>query len=523
MSIHRFSHRQGIQFTRRDLLRQMGAAGLVLSAEGPRALGATILSNAAEAPATPCLFYRPANAWVGDTIPFCKDGVYHIFYLHDWRDEKNHGPGTSWYQVSTKDFIHFQDHGEMLPRGTAQDQDLSVATGSVLEARGQYHAFYTGYSRVRKAQGQPEQSICHAISDDLVHWKKLPDRTFYADTKFYEKDDWRDPFVFWNEQASEYWLLCAARLKAGPFRRRGCTALCTSKDLITWNVKEPVYAPNLYETHECPDLFRMGDWWYLIFSEFSDASITRYRMGRSINGPWITPEDDAFDGRDFYAAKTAGDGVHRFLFGWNPTRNENKDYAFWNWGGNLGVHQLIQRREGTLGVTMPETLHNLFRTAVPQQDSVRVGRVHEQVGAFRLDARESFAPVGFGDLPPRCRIEATIIFRPSTRRCGLMLHSDLELSSAYSFRIDPERARIVLESYPRPDANSPYMMGLERPLHVKANTPIKLNLLIDGDICTAYLDGFLALSTRMDNPRGGRWGPFVEDGDATFSALQLLI
>ena len=42
--------------------------------------------------------------------------------------------------------------------------------------------------------------------------------------------DWRDPFPFWNEEAGEYWMLLAAREKAGPDNRRGCIALMTSPD-----------------------------------------------------------------------------------------------------------------------------------------------------------------------------------------------------------------------------------------------------------------------------------------------------
>lgn len=54
-------------------------------------------------------------------------------------------------------------------------------------------------------------------------------------------------------------MLLAARLKEGPAGRRGCVALCASKDLTGWEVRDPFWAPYLYTTHECPDLFRMGN------------------------------------------------------------------------------------------------------------------------------------------------------------------------------------------------------------------------------------------------------------------------
>lgn len=45
--------------------------------------------------------------------------------------------------------------------------------------------------------------------------------------------------------------------------------------------------------HEMPDLFKMGDWWYLITTEYSHASTQVYRMAKSLKGPWIAPDDDA--------------------------------------------------------------------------------------------------------------------------------------------------------------------------------------------------------------------------------------
>ncbi len=104
-------------------------------------------------------FYRPAGAWAADFIPFYKDGTFHLFYLLDWRDRHKHGEGTPWYQISTRDFVHFTEHGEMLARGTAEEQDLYVFTGSVIEGEGRFHIFYTGHNSYFRRQGKPEQGI----------------------------------------------------------------------------------------------------------------------------------------------------------------------------------------------------------------------------------------------------------------------------------------------------------------------------------------------------------------------------
>ena len=112
-----------------------------------------------------------------------------------------------------------------------KDQDLYVGTGSVIKANGQFHIFYTGINPYLGKQGKPEQAIMHAVSDDMVTWKKLPEHTFFAPADMYEPHDWRDAFVFWNEETKEYNMLMAARSKKGIPRRRGLTALCASK---TW-------------------------------------------------------------------------------------------------------------------------------------------------------------------------------------------------------------------------------------------------------------------------------------------------
>ena len=70
---------------------------------------------------------------------------------------------------------------------------------------------------------------------------------------------------------------------------------------------------------------------------------------------------DTFDTRAFYAAKTGSDGVHRYVYGWNPTREVNehnfdppgypgKDCNTWDWGGSLVVHELWQDENGDLFV-----------------------------------------------------------------------------------------------------------------------------------------------------------------------------
>lgn len=484
-------------------------------------------SQAAEAQATGAppereFFYRPVGAWAADFIPFYDDGRFHLFYLHDWRDIAGHGEGTPWYQISTSDFVHFTEHGQMLARGTKDEQDLYVFTGSVIKGEGRYHIFFVGHNPYFAKQGKPVEGIMHAVSDDLLNWKKLPGEVIFAPPASFERDDWRDPLVFWNEDAKEYWMLTAARLKSGPHRRRGCTALCASKDLSQWEVRAPFWTPGLYYTHECPDLFKMGNWWYLLYSEFTERLQTHYRMSRSLQGPWRGPDNDTFDGRAFYAAKTASDGDRRFLFGWVPTRDERKDFRNWNWGGNLMVHELVQEPDGTLSVKVPASVDQAIHQQVAHRFQPGLGACTISPDVVELAAPGSFGCSAAGAMPSRCKIEATVDFSENTRGCGLMLRASDDFNLAYYVRLEPARRRLVLDSWERP-GDVPFWVELERPIKLEPHRPVDLKVFVDGSVCVVYAGNQVAMSTRLYNLKQGNWGVFVNEGSARFTNVRISV
>jgi beta-fructofuranosidase len=494
-------------------------------------------------------FYRPQHGWTGDCMPFYKDGKFRIFFEPSWRDaahcpagEPLYWPG-SWYQISTEDFVHFTEHGKSLAVGSRDEQDLGCFSGSVIEADGQYHIFYAGNNRYFPKQGKPANGVMHAVSRDLLNWTKIPNDVLYASPAIYDANDWRDPFVFWNEEAREYWMLVAAQLKSGPPRRRGCTALCTSPDLKNWEVREPFWAPGLYIDHECPDLFRMGDWWYLVFSEYSEQHRTHYRMSHTLKGPWLVPNNDSFDARAFYAAKTASDGQRRYAFGWNPTRYDKVDYLRWNldadfmpckpypselmigpsgwdWGGNLVVHELFQESDGSLSARVPAAVNAAFSNDLPCQFQSGGGLVEVLEKSVQIHAPDEFACSVAGIMPLRCKIETTIVFEGNTHGCGLMLRVSDDLDSAYYVRLEPLRNRLVFDTWPR-SGDTPFEVGLERPLLLSPGTQVAVKVFVDDSVCVVYADNKVAMNARLYDLKHGSWGVFVKEGSARFQNLRI--
>ena len=206
------------------------------------------------------LFFKPDHAWVGDLIPYYENGTYYAYYLHDPRITPGEfAEQTTWHLATTEDCRKFRYQGEAIARGGDDRPNKNIYTGSVIKkGENEYYAFYTAYNADIRIHGKSVQSVMRASSQDLIHWETDEDFLFVADDCMYEAFDWRDPFVFKNEEEGNYWMLLAARKKGGGAHRGGCTALCKSRDLVNWTCEEPFYAPEMYVTMECPEVFRPG-------------------------------------------------------------------------------------------------------------------------------------------------------------------------------------------------------------------------------------------------------------------------
>ena len=468
------------------------------------------------------IFYRPRGASVGDVIPYFADGEFKLFYLHIWRVPPAQQGVRGWYLLGTNDFVHYREEGPChIPGGT----------GSVVKVGDLYHLFYCIFPK-------GTQIICHATSPDLLHWDKHPEEDFAPDPTYYEQSDWRDPLVFWNEQESQWWMLVAARARSS-YNRSGCVGLCVSTDLKTWQARPPLHTPNIsLGALECPDLFRMGDWWYLIYSTYTDRFVTQYRMSRTLEGPWLAPEVDTFDGRAYYAAKTGTDGRRRYLFGWNPTRTENEyhwnppgyagfDHATWDWGGHLIVHELVQLPDGRLNVRLPDSVADAYQNPQPLPLS-------EAVGSWRIDAtgaatvsEQGFACATAGPLPSRALVSTRFRFSPGTRRLGLMVRTSKALDQGYQIQFEPDRQRLVFKSYVFADEHGGKIptgeVDLERPLALQPDRDHHVTLLLDQTVCEVYANDAIALSTRMYDLPAGDLACYVTDGAARFENLTLKV
>ena len=475
------------------------------------------------------IFYKPKDGWVGDTIPFAHDGKFYIYYLHDERKgntQDEYGYRTSWNLLITKDGVNIEDCKVVLPVGEYDDADYACYTGSVIEGNdGKFHMFYTAqnnYNPKYHRDGKPLQYVAHAISTDLKNWEKLPGLTFGADERIYEPFDWRDPFVFYNEEEKCFDMLLAARLRGASEKSGGCVGLCRSYDLLHWEAKDPFYNPESYMTHECPDLFKLGNKWYLVYSTFSEKFVTHYRMSDKLSGPWTSPIEDTFDGRAFYAAKTAQVGDKRMAFAWVPTKRGESDFGQYEWGGNFIVHRIDQTTDNKLTVKPADGLINMFNKEV----------VNEKLNKIEIENYEGEKSYVIDGMKDTCMIEAVIEFSEGVRSFGIGLRQDPTLANGYYLRFEPFYNRIVADMWPRRisgvnqwyvDGDKPFMVELERPFDYKSlkENKVHIRVVADGSIICLYVNNITALTMRAYNVNGTNWGFFVKDGSIRVSDIHM--
>jgi beta-fructofuranosidase len=279
-----------------------------------------------------------------------------------------------------------------------------------------------------------------------------------------------------------------------------------------WQVAEPFWDPRRYLMHECPDVFQWGDWWYLVYSEFTDTFTTRYRMARSPQGPWTVPAHDSVDGRSFYASKSAAAGGRRFFFGWIASKKEARDDGAWLWAGTMSTLEARQNADGTLAFGLPDEVVDSFSAPVDLWPALALP-------TGRLEAPDGYrAVVSDTDAPTTFLTTAVFDIAAGTTETGLLLRSSADGDESYVVRLEPRRNRVVLDRWPRQitgpaqwEISGDVPFELERPCELAPGRHT-LEVLVDGDAFVAVVDRQVTLSGRLYDRLTGRLGTFVGEG-----------
>lgn len=246
--------------------------------------------------------FEPQKGWMNDPngLVYFK-GKYHSFFQHNpystnW--DKMH-----WGHAVSSDLLHWEELPIALYPDKKYESDGGCFSGSAIVKNDRLYLFYTSVAE------KQTQSV--AFSDDGVHFTKYDNNPVIRENPlgYY---DFRDPKV--TEIDDQYYMVTGSGSKES-----GQVLLFKSENLLDWEYtgilfEGKEYAPCI----ECPDFFRLGDKYILMFSKMGETSRTThfiigdFENGKLINTVICRPEW----GRDFYAPQTMFDGERRILIGW---------------------------------------------------------------------------------------------------------------------------------------------------------------------------------------------------------------
>ena len=479
-------------------------------------------------------YYQPAVGYVGDPMPFFDPvaGDFKVLYLQDFRPNPEGTYHPIW-GVSTKDAAHYTALGELVSCGTLKSQDAAIGTGSTIydEASKLYYTFYTG-NKYKPTGDESAQAVMVATSADFKTWTK--DRTFLLKGQDfgYDKNDFRDPFVFKGDDGKFHMLISTK--KGG----KGSLAEFVSDDLKNWT-DNGVFMTMMWDRfYECPDLFKMGDYWYLVYSEIHHAvRRVQYFKGRTLDelkactandvARWPDAHEGFLDSRGLYAGKTASDGTNRYLWGWCPTRSGKDNTAVGaspaepEWAGNLVCYKLIQHEDGTLTLGEVEAISNKYNKVceveVKDQNGMSVVERKDAEGNLIRDEKGEVIKdtILSGDnaymllsrLGSHNKISFTVTTSNEWDKFGISMVRGSDSKKYYTMVVNPENENNRKVNFEEQGVEGKgFIAGIDGYVFARpADNVYNITIYTDNSICVMYINDVCSYTNRIYGIQKNCW------------------
>ena len=461
-------------------------------------------------------YFNPTVGRCGDPMPFYdqKAGEFKVLYLQEYENNATYNYHPFW-GVSTKDGANYESLGEVLPTGTSPlEQDAALGTGCCVynDADGLYYIYYTGHN----PNCANTEVVMRATSSDFKNWKKDNLWVLKGDDFGYSTVDFRDPQVFKVDDGS-YRMVISSNLKFAEFK---------SNDLKTWT--HVGQFPMIWDRMlECPDIFKMGNYWYMVYSEGYRASWSRkvkYMMAESYEGlkscfndpgaNW--PKDGhegVLDSRAFYAGKTASNGSDRFIWGWCPYRtgttihDKNVNVGAGgepNWSGALVCHKVIQKADGTLVLgevpAMAAKYNQALKLEVVDSKGVDINGTEVQLtgdGAFVLYNR-----LGFHN-----HISMTVKTSNNWDKFGISLVRGSDSGKYYTMVVNPEGEDSRKINFEQEGAEGAgFIEGIDGYVFQRpSDNTYNINIYTDNSVMVMYVNDVCAYTNRIYGIQKNCW------------------
>lgn len=439
---------------------------------------------------------RDTKQFVGDCIPFSKDGTYYLFWL---LDEGHHSSlnglgGHQWCVSTTEDLVHWTHYPIAI--GIDEEWEKSICTGSVAFDGRKYYAFYA--TRLIDGNGKVNEQLSYAVSKDGHNFTKQKPNPFYASAPGYSKRNFRDPKVVIDANGVTHLFVASETEDYVMGDGRGCLVHLTSSDLKNWTVEEPVLSGQK-DVPECPDYFEWNGWYYLVYGQGGD---TYYVKSRKPYGPWEFPKSQALLEQWVNVAKTASfKDDRRIVAGWIPSKDQDKDFGDERFGGNVILREAVQLPDGDLATKWPEEVIPSCGTRLDIPAVASENCNVSSTGNISISAKGAVGSCHFDSLPNNCRVSMTIRPESNSNEYGVVLHSSAEHPDGYRLVFNPNKSKVSLER----DAFIESVEGLDR--------TITVDIVVKDDIIDACIDGRRCIVNRLHERDGRSMWIYARGGD----------
>jgi fructan beta-fructosidase len=427
-----------------------------------------------------------------DTMPFFHDGQWHLFHMQT-------NPRGLAHRVG-RDLVNWEIRPLAIPG--------NVATGSVVPHDGRFYFFYTATA---------EQTVHLAISDNLDDWTPYDHNPVAAvDGAYYVGENFRDPYVFYNDAESCWWMLVAAETP-GPVRfRAGCVGVFTSKNLLDWHAAEPLWAPGSGPRQECPQVIRHAGRWYL----FTLVRETQYRVAESLHGPWLRPPTPCVSPHTVLAGSRLASDGHRWIsFPFMCALENNQDFSDVVQAEVYALpRQLDFQADGSITErAIPEVIEALQAqpSVEPLADAMIVS------GSWKLESNNArcSGPSGallLKNIPHDLYFEADVTLSTADMEVSVLLRADAEITRGYKLSLQPRDGWVSFRSFSYWDRD-PVLIA--RPVVLPINRSFKLQIVLSGTVMEAFINDRVSLSSRVYKYTQGALALEGVDGGVIFENI----
>lgn len=498
---------------------------------------------------------RNPNLHLWDSWLLKRGDDFHLFHLM-----KRTGESSSMINHAvSKDLAIWEEKGPIIQRGKPGEWDAGgLNTGITVHHDGKYYLFYG-------ALVDGVQRIGVAISTDLVNWEKYDGSpVLEIDPRWYQAEildasepgvSWRDPCIVQDETGLFHAFLCA-RAKTGVWAAKGAIGHATSKDLLHWDVHPPVYVSDRHGFIEVPDVFRLGDRWFIIFStgqwhttRTADADYAasgmRYLIGESMLGPYYEPEESSLlstglgvlgayagrtislEGEDHLMRRMVASS--RLFYYHNAFRTDFLKFTF---KGSWGLPKLLTQNEGvpSLGY-YPKAILGLTSQDTVSLDAGEFSEFYPGVQGTGIEWNKSgqglsgYCPGGSATVLARHKVADGIwqvkVSLASGGAAGILFRYDHESREGLALTIDATRQRVELLRIYKAEFGWTSCIEQYRPLAVDCDRAYMIRVVARDCFVDAYVDDQAMFSLSVEANKQGKTGLYLENARALFGSVSV--